>query len=248
MDFPTRDLYRKAIEQLARGSSLTELEVTEKALDAARQSSSDQTDAIEAARSADPGYHLISEGRPALERAIGFHPPVCLRLGRLNVRLGIAGYVGSSLIVTAVLMALSLMLLSRTGLETGWLVMFAALAFLPATEVATAIVNRAMSWCFGATILPGLSLRQGMPPTLRTLVAIPTLLTSETDILEQVERQGRERLARLAAAGRHRSLCSARRKPRSATPPSLARPCGNAARGHRNPCLGWRTVCPCNLR
>ncbi|WP_292051552.1 glucoamylase family protein [Martelella sp.] len=188
MDFPTRDLYRKAIEQLSRGSSLTELDVTGKALDAARLSSSDQSDAIEAARSADPGYHLISEGRPALERAIGFRPPVRLWLGRLNIRLGIGGYVGASLIVTALLMALSLMLLSRTGLETGWLVMFAALAFLPATEVATAIVNRAMSWCFGATILPGLSLRQGVPPTLRTLVAIPTLLTSETDILEQVER------------------------------------------------------------
>nr|WP_272213190.1 hypothetical protein [Marinicella sp. W31]MDC2879138.1 hypothetical protein [Marinicella sp. W31] len=188
MDFPTRDLYRTAIEQLARGSSLTELEVTEQALDAARETASGQSDAIEIARSSDPGYHLISEGRPALERAIGFRPPARLWLARLNLRLGIAGYIGSSLIVTALLMALSLLLLSRTGLEAGWLAMFAVLGFLPACEVATAVVNRAMSWCFGATILPGLSLRQGVPPSLRTLVAIPTLLTSEADILEQIER------------------------------------------------------------
>ncbi|MGO4610393.1 hypothetical protein AB4142_29090, partial [Variovorax sp. 2RAF20] len=36
MDFPTRNLYRSAIEQLARGSALSELEVADRALEAAR--------------------------------------------------------------------------------------------------------------------------------------------------------------------------------------------------------------------
>ena len=62
------------------------------------------------------------------------------------------------------------------------------MALLPASEIATALVNRAVTWSFGATILPGLELADGVPDKLRTLVAIPTLLTSEADLIEQIER------------------------------------------------------------
>ena len=61
------------------------------------------------------------------------------------------------------------------------------IGFLPTTEVATALVNRTVTWSFGATILPGLELAAGVPQSLRTLVAVPTLLTSESDLLEQIE-------------------------------------------------------------
>ena len=188
MDFPTRDLYRKAIEQLARGSSWTELEIADQALEAARNPATEVISLTEAQRIADPGYHLIAEGRPALERAIGFRPPARLRVGRIQIRLGIGGYIASILLVTSILMAVSLSLLAQAGLVTVWLLLFAILALLPASEVATAIVNRTLSWCFGPVILPGLSLRHGVPPSLRTLVAVPTLLTNEADIVEQVER------------------------------------------------------------
>ena len=66
----------------------------------------------EAERVGDPGYHLIAEGRRALERTIGFRPPPRLRISRFNIRLGIGGYVGAILLVTAVLLALALWALS----------------------------------------------------------------------------------------------------------------------------------------
>ncbi|HSC08815.1 MAG TPA: hypothetical protein VLD59_18475, partial [Steroidobacteraceae bacterium] len=53
MDFETRNLYRGAIEKLARGSKLTELEITRAAL-AATNDSNATTD-----RERDPGYYLI---------------------------------------------------------------------------------------------------------------------------------------------------------------------------------------------
>nr|WP_239024970.1 glucoamylase family protein [Rhodoligotrophos defluvii] len=188
MDFPTRDLYRNAIEQLARGSSFSELEIVDHALDAARQAAAVAEDAVGAERASDPGYHLIAQGRAALEWAIRFRPPPQLRISRFNTRLGFGGYIGSILLVTAMLLAVALWALSRSGLDTDWLVLFALIGFLPASEVATALVNRAMTWSFGATILPGLALKQGVPESMRTLVAVPTLLTSEADLLEQVER------------------------------------------------------------
>ena len=188
MDFSTRNLYRDAIEQLARGSSFSEIEIVDHALNAARQAAAVADDPAESERTGDPGYFLIAQGRAELERAIRFQPPPRLRISRFNSRLGMGGYVGTILIATAIMLAMALWALSYQGLGAGWLVPFVLLAFIPVSEVATALVNRAVTWSLGATILPGLEITRGVPPSLRTLVAVPTLLSSESDLLEQVER------------------------------------------------------------
>ena len=186
MDFPTRNLYRNAIEQLARSSSFSELEIANFAIEAGHEAVAEAVDSTETQRVADPGYHLIGKGRPALERMIGFKPPLRLRACRFSIRLGIGGYVGAIGLVTALLLVGGLWAMS--GLQSGLAMLFAAMAFLPLTEVATAVVNRAVTWSFGAAILPGLELATGIPPELRTLIAVPSLLTNEADLLEQIER------------------------------------------------------------
>ncbi|MDP3815755.1 GH36-type glycosyl hydrolase domain-containing protein, partial [Pseudomonas sp.] len=188
MDFPTRNHYRSAIEQLARGSNCSELEVAEQALLAAQQASNPLTPSEDDQRIGDPGYHLIAEGRLALERRIGFRPPLGLRIRRGNIRLGMSGYVGSIVSLASLLLALALYSLAPASLPLGWLLALALVGFLPATEVATALVNRAVSAGFGAMSLPGLELSEGVPHALRTLIAVPTLLGSEADLLEQIER------------------------------------------------------------
>ena len=51
-----------------------------------------------------------------------------------------------------------------------------------------ALVNRGVALFVRPVPLPGLDLRSGVPESLRTLVAVPTLLTTPEDIAEQVER------------------------------------------------------------
>ncbi len=188
LDFATRNLYRSAIEQLARGSPCPELEVTRRTLLASHQAAAAAPDAAAAERQGDPGYHLIAEGRLALEQSIGFRPSLRLAAGRLNVRLGICGYAGAVLLVTALLVLLAVEAIRVPGLGVGWLVLLALAGWLPASEVATAAVNRLMGWGVSALTLPGLELKAGVPSALRTLVAVPTLLTSEADLREQIER------------------------------------------------------------
>lgn len=188
MDFPTRNLYRSAIEQLARGSSASELDIAGHVLKATAMTESPAPEDAQAAPVGDPGYHLIAEGRRAFERTIRFRPPPRLRLSRLSIRLGVGGYIGMILIVTLGLMALALWALVSAGVSGGWLAMLGLVGFIPASEIATALVNRAVAWIFGAACLPGLELAAGVPTSLRTLVAVPMLLTSEADLLEQVER------------------------------------------------------------
>ena len=188
MDFPTRNLYRSAIEQLARGSDATELDVVEHALNAALTAGQLADNPATAGRVGDPGYHLIAEGRRDLERAIGFRPSVRLWISRLSIRLGIRGYVAAILAVTALGLALAEGALAALGVGVPWLGLFAVLGFVPASDVAIALVNRAVTRNFGTAALPGLELANGVPENLRTLVAVPTLLGNEANLREQIER------------------------------------------------------------
>ena len=187
MDFASRNLYRSAIEHLARGSAASEIEVADQALKAAREAASVTAGQPDAERVADPGYHLIADGRRAFERSIAFRPTPRLWLRRLSIRLGLVGYIGAILLATGLLVGGALWALAAAGLAWGWLAAFACIAAIPATAPAMAIVNRAIAGGFGAMTLPGLELATGVPAPLRTLIAVPTLLTGEAALLSQIE-------------------------------------------------------------
>ena len=187
MDFPTRNLYRSAIEELARGADCTELEIASRAVLAAKQAPCDQA-SVEKDRQSDPGYYLIAGGRPAFERVIGFRPPLATWPGRLSRAWGIGGYVAAGSAVGAVLLAVPLLVLHAQGIVPIWLSLLGLLGAIPAIDAAVALVNQGVTRGFAATLLPALELRSGVPAPLRTVVAVPTLLTSEATIEAQIER------------------------------------------------------------
>ncbi|MCB5184281.1 protein ndvB [Methylobacillus gramineus] len=188
MDFPTRNLYRSAIEQLARGSLLSELEIVEVTLGLCSHPQDVAQDVTDAERACDPGYYLIAEGRLMLEQAIHFKPPARLLISRFNLRLGIAGYIGTIIMTTMVLLAVGLQLLGMLDMGSMTSLAIALLGFIPASEAATSLVNRFIVWNFSAMPLPGLALTSGIPSSCRTLIAMPILLTNEVDLLAHVER------------------------------------------------------------
>ena len=84
MDFPTRNMYRSAIEELARGSKLSELEIARRAVQTGVQTGSEAPELDP--RQTDPGYHLCAGGRVKFETAIGFHPRPQSNIGPLLPR------------------------------------------------------------------------------------------------------------------------------------------------------------------
>ncbi len=181
MDFPTRNAYRNAIEELARGSSLSEQEIAHAALARAREAPAGD------GRERDPGYHLIAGGRRGFEAKIGFRAPLHAWRERLAAATSLGGYVGAVAVIAAVILALPLVTLMQADIGRAWLAAFAVLGAIPAMEAALALVNSAVTRGYSATILPGLALRDGVPPELRTMVAVPTLLTTPAALEEQVE-------------------------------------------------------------
>lgn len=187
MDFPTRNLYRSAIEQLARQAPSSELDITEQALLLALQvpASSHSDELTE--RKREPGYYLIAEGRPQLEEAIGSQPAFLLRFNRFTLSGGMRGYVGAIAFFTVLLLAGIGMVLSSPAVSNVWLVVMGLICIIPCSDVATSWVNRLVTWLFGAAPLAGLELLQGVPSHCRTLVVVPTLLSSAQELLQQVE-------------------------------------------------------------
>ncbi|MEO8603574.1 MAG: glucoamylase family protein, partial [bacterium] len=188
MDFPTRDHYRHAIESLARGSGCGELEVAERAMQAAERAAGKTLSSGEASgREQDPGYYLIANGRRAFEVALGFRPPLRERIARAYRTAGILGYIATISVVCAGLVALPVVGLAACGVAAPLLALLTLLALVPAAEAAVGLVNRHVTARLGPMLLPALELRTGVPPVLRTLVAVPTLLTTRPTLEEQIE-------------------------------------------------------------
>jgi cyclic beta-1,2-glucan synthetase len=188
-DFATRDLYRHAIEELARHSRYSEMDVARRAVDAARRAAGQSAgDTVPGAtlREHEPGYYLVAEGLPALERELAYHIPWNQRVARWTRASGVAGYAGSVAVISAVATAAWFRFAGTPHHNAALAAIAVALALLAASEAATAAVNLWVTHFCRPRPLPALELIDGVPPELRTIVALPVLLTSLADIDGQV--------------------------------------------------------------
>ncbi len=191
MDFATRDSYRHAVEELSRGCQQSESEVVGQllqAMESARQKAlSQNAPAIVVERVSDPGYHLISKGRSAFEKTLGFRLSLRHRAMRLYAKHATAAYLGSLALATSGVMAIFLYEGHRRGLVAPVLSLFGFLAVIPASDLAVAVVNRWVMRSVRPRRLPKLNFETGIPAAYPTLVVIPTLLIHSQSIQEALE-------------------------------------------------------------
>ena len=186
MDFTTRNQYRDAIEELARGSGRTEVEVATAAAQMAEAVAPVGDGAgVQSGHHREPGYFLVSAGRPALESVLGVRLRLGERLSRAFVDAAGIGYLSTIAVVTAAVLAVPL-LFARHGSTLRDLLVIAVLALVPASDLSIALVNRLVTRVLGPRPMPRLDLDDGVPTELRTLVVVPMLLISEPDVQAQV--------------------------------------------------------------
>lgn len=179
-DFTTRDRCRRAVEEIARYSNSTEIEVAKKAIQYSAEA--------EQERSGNTAFFLIDEGRKKLESLFRCRFP--FRILWLQWVLDHAGqvYFGCISVVLAIVLGLGIAAAAR--LEAGfWLLLgFALLAIWPASEVALQIVNHLSSLVIPPRLVPRMSFKSGIPDEFRTLVVVPTMLLSPESIRDEVAR------------------------------------------------------------
>ncbi|SDM06194.1 Cellobiose phosphorylase [Geoalkalibacter ferrihydriticus] len=182
-DFATRDRYRHVIEDLARDSTCSELEVTRAAIGLAqtaaqKSSSSDRT--------AHVGYYLIDQGRPLLERAVGYRLSLKCRVGRAGRRRCLLLYLGPILMLSLLLTA---GVFAAVGFDPGdWRVWLLAPPLVIGTSaLAIALVNLLATLVLPPRVLPRLDFSKGIPDNHRTMVIVPTLLARPQDVDDLLE-------------------------------------------------------------
>jgi cyclic beta-1,2-glucan synthetase len=181
MDFATRNAYRTIIEDLARRSSATELEIAERAVALAAASGADE-------KSKDTGYYLMGPGAAKLKTSINFQYQFSDYPAALTQRSGLPGYLISVVLLTLMMLSLPLLALIGQGVSFGMIALLVSLATIPIMGLCIAMVNLAVTHEVAPKIIPGLELRKGVPDKARTLVVIPCLLTDEAGVEDLIQR------------------------------------------------------------
>jgi cellobiose phosphorylase len=191
MDFATRDRYRHTVERLAKASPLTESEVADKAIQLAQQSTeipgSATHDSANDDRLSHVGYYLIDQGLLQLQQAAAVRMPISALLRQSCSRISLLLYLGAISFLTLMCTAF-LLVNSQAGRLHGWiLALMAILLAMCTSHLAIALVNWAANLLAIPHVLPRMNFSAGLPSSCRTLVVIPSMLTSLQCIEELVE-------------------------------------------------------------
>ena len=186
MDFATRDHYRHAVERLAKASPISEVEVARKALQLARNSASTDS-AYESAACAHVGFYLIDKGLPDLEHAAQVRLSILEKFWRAGREHPLFHYLGAIALIT-VSLVMGLLIKAYTDGLSGWLLgVVGILSVFAASQLAMSVVNWVVQLLMTPHSLPRMDFSVEIPPAFRTLVVVPTMLTSPSDVPNLVE-------------------------------------------------------------
>ncbi len=184
MDFATRDDYRHVIERISKKSKLPENEVAKIAVRLAGEPVQKyQRDD----RQGHVGYYLIGKGLPETKKAAGIDFSFINGVDRFFCDNRLLLYLGSIVLVTAVLTAL-LIVKAYSETESTWVVtVIGILIAISSSQLAMAVVNFFSTLLVKPTLLPRMDFSQFIPYEYGTLVVTPAMLTNPRSIEDLVE-------------------------------------------------------------
>ncbi len=187
LDFRSRNAYRVTIEKLARYSNMSEIDITWAALKLAEDGDrAEKAGHPEAEGKGAIAYYLSGEGRAELEKVCGYCAPASVRALRFYRWLGLWGLFVPTAIFTVVILWIVHYGMMRVGLSPELRTLFTLLAVFPAMDASYALFNALVPWFVQPTRLIGFEYKDGLPAEARTLVAVPTFITSRDSIDEQI--------------------------------------------------------------
>ena len=183
MDFFTRDTYRHSVEKIAKHSKLSEKEVAETAVDLAKQHVGNNGDQ----RSSHVGYYLLGKGLSQLEKIANSKLNSGEKFRKFLRSAPLFFYVGGIMFLSAMLCLGLLAEAYREGIR-GWLLWVEGIvSFVAATQLAVFIINWIVTIFSRPSLLPRMDFSKGIPDDCRSMVVVPTIITSVTTIDELIE-------------------------------------------------------------
>jgi cyclic beta-1,2-glucan synthetase len=184
MDFSTRDCYRHVVEKTAKASPYPEHEVALKAIQLAREGATLKGGGD---RAAHVGFYLIDEGLAQLEQKAEARISSTASLCKLSRWFPLLLYGGGILLLTVIIAVCFTLKASADGLRDWALGLVGLLSFLCAGHVAVALVNWLATLLATPRPLPRMDFSKGIPRESRTLIVVPTMLTSPHNIEDLIK-------------------------------------------------------------
>ncbi len=183
MEFATRDQYRHVVERIAKYSGRLERDVARKAIDLTHEGSAAEGEQ----RETHVGFYLIGKGVDQLEHAVETRLPLAERLGRACRKSPVLLYVGGIVVITLILTALLVAKAYGSPVHIWILALLGVLWMVAASQLAVSLVNWLVTLLATPHMLPRMDFSEGIPPECRTLVVVPTMLTSAGNAEELIE-------------------------------------------------------------
>ena len=133
------------------------------------------------------GYYLTNEGLRHTEKLANMRLPALDKFRKFAGRMPLLLYTGSSILISLILGAAFLAKAYGEGLQTGWLITAGVLSLIAASHLAITLVNWVTTLLVNPDFLPRMDFSLGISPEARTLVVVPTLLGSASELENLIE-------------------------------------------------------------
>ncbi|MFN2438485.1 MAG: GH36-type glycosyl hydrolase domain-containing protein [Chitinophagaceae bacterium] len=186
MDFNTRDHYRHVVEKIANNCVLTEEKIATIVIDLAKENFEKNNDL----RTGHVGYYLMGPGFKKTEKLSKGRKTIKEICKRFVKKTPFLIYGGGIILLTGLI---GWGLTSKAYAEgfINWrLVAISILALIASSQLAVSVVNWLITLLAKPSLLPRMDFSKGVPNDYKTMVVVPTLLISNTDIdhlLENLE-------------------------------------------------------------
>jgi cyclic beta-1,2-glucan synthetase len=184
MDFPTRDRYRHVVELIARQSPCSEEEVARIAIKLMRENMPSEN---EDQRTAHVGFYLIGKGKTETQRVANMRITLMRKIKRIVKSQAFPVYLFCILAITTFLSSIIFYKVHTEIKNVGLLLLVGILVFISTSQLAISVVNFVATLLVKPNLLPKMDFSKEIPASSRTMVAIPSMLTSVSEIEELVE-------------------------------------------------------------
>ncbi|HTG94315.1 MAG TPA: hypothetical protein VL866_17095, partial [Pyrinomonadaceae bacterium] len=188
MEFQSRDRYRHVIEKISKRTHTNELEIAGAVVKFAADSAKKSDEHEEPRRETHVGFYLVEDGLQQLEAAFRYRAPLGERLRRFLLRHATGAYLGTLAMVTTLILILVLLLLYAAGASVATLVLISFPGAILASELAVSVLNWDVTHLFPPRLLSRMQTVEGIPENALTMVVVPTLLSSESQVVELLEK------------------------------------------------------------
>ncbi|WP_339703020.1 glucoamylase family protein [Algoriphagus aquimarinus] len=185
LDFATRDRYRHVIESIAAHCPLSETEIAEKTIDLTKRHPLDKD---RFSKEQHVGYYLIGKGLVVLRKESQMRSTIKQTLTIFMEKRPVFIYLFSIGILT-LFIALGMLSIAWIygDFSASILFLVGVLCLAGGAHLAISYTNWLATIWVKPRILPRLDFSKGIPIEYRTLVTIPTMLSSKNEIEENVE-------------------------------------------------------------